>query len=201
MPSLTPPKITSGPSRLLVLVVFCLVVTLWVAVPLVFQAIIDNAQQRGLFGDPYGALNALFSGLAFAGVISTLLLQRQELAYQREELELTREELRRAASAQEETSLTIAEQAEVLKVTTHIGGLSALLDSANAEVDRRRKEYNDGQVGNSSALSAAIENQRKLVDELENLMHGVRCAATYGESSADRGVANRKHIAQGMGLS
>lgn len=45
----------------------------------------DAAQQqtasvRGQFGDKFGAVNALFSGLAFAGIIITLLLQRRDLA-------------------------------------------------------------------------------------------------------------------------
>ncbi|MBI5790399.1 MAG: hypothetical protein HZA63_02880 [Rhodocyclales bacterium] len=163
---------------------------LWIVVPFVLKVVIEDPQQRGLFGDSYGALNALFSGLAFAGVIATLLLQRQELSYQREELELTRAELQRAASAQEATSETIAEQAEVMKVTAHLSGLAALLDSANAEVDRRRKEYNDGMAINMVSLNAATENQRALVSELENLMHGVRCAATYGESVTQEAPAD-----------
>ncbi|MBX2834459.1 MAG: putative phage abortive infection protein [Micavibrio sp.] len=50
-------------------------------------------QQRGTFGDMFGGVNALFSGLAFAGVIYAILLQRKELELQREELILTRGEL------------------------------------------------------------------------------------------------------------
>jgi len=50
-------------------------------------------QDRGTFGDMFGTVNALFSGLAFAGVIYAILLQRRELRLQREELELTRVEL------------------------------------------------------------------------------------------------------------
>lgn len=38
-----------------------------------------EASERGTFGDLFGASNALFSGLAFAGVLITLLLQRQQL--------------------------------------------------------------------------------------------------------------------------
>lgn len=49
---------------------------------------------RGTFGDMFGVVNALFSGLAFAGIIVTLFLQKDELALQREELKQTREELR-----------------------------------------------------------------------------------------------------------
>jgi hypothetical protein len=40
---------------------------------------IINAALRGQFGDKFGAINALFSGFAFAGIIFTLLLQRQDL--------------------------------------------------------------------------------------------------------------------------
>lgn len=47
----------------------------------------------GRFGDMFGAINPLFSGLAFAGVIYAILLQRFELGLQRDELELTRGEL------------------------------------------------------------------------------------------------------------
>lgn len=48
--------------------------------------------KRGTFGDMFGSVNALFSGLALAGIILTILLQRKELRLQREELTETRKE-------------------------------------------------------------------------------------------------------------
>ncbi|MCR4348057.1 MAG: putative phage abortive infection protein [Sulfuricaulis sp.] len=48
---------------------------------------------RGTFGDMFGAVNALFAGLAFAGIIYTIFLQRTELELQRRELTETRKEL------------------------------------------------------------------------------------------------------------
>lgn len=54
---------------------------------------ISNPTVRGTFGDMFGAVNALFSGLAFAGMIITLLQQKEELSLQRKELEDTRKEL------------------------------------------------------------------------------------------------------------
>lgn len=51
---------------------------------------------RGTFGDMFGAINSLFSGLAFAGLIYTINIQRSELALQRQELSLQREEVRRS---------------------------------------------------------------------------------------------------------
>lgn len=52
-----------------------------------------NASYRGTFGDMFGAVNALFSGLAFAGLIYTIAVQRQELALQRDALKMQTEEL------------------------------------------------------------------------------------------------------------
>ncbi|RZK60443.1 MAG: hypothetical protein EOO91_01370 [Pedobacter sp.] len=47
---------------------------------------------RGTFGDMFGAVNSLFSGLAFGGIIWTILLQRNELKLQREESKQSRDE-------------------------------------------------------------------------------------------------------------
>lgn len=54
---------------------------------------ISECDDRGTFGDKFGAVNALFSGLAFAGLIVTLIYQKEELKLQREELKETRNEL------------------------------------------------------------------------------------------------------------
>ena len=58
---------------------------------------------RGTFGDMFGAINTLFSGLAFAGVVYAILLQRRELSLQRKELEYARKEYQRQAEALENT--------------------------------------------------------------------------------------------------
>lgn len=52
-----------------------------------------SIDKSAVFGDSFGLLTSLFSGLAFAGLIITILMQKDELALQREELSLTREEL------------------------------------------------------------------------------------------------------------
>lgn len=45
---------------------------------------ITSATVRGQFGDKFGAINALFSGFAFAGIIFTIYLQRIDLRKTRE---------------------------------------------------------------------------------------------------------------------
>jgi hypothetical protein len=66
------------------------VAALWIACTLAIYWLFPDWQTRGTAGDSFGAVNALFSGLAFAGVIYALNLQRKELKYQREEMLATR---------------------------------------------------------------------------------------------------------------
>lgn len=54
---------------------------------------VSDKDTRGTFGDQFGAVNALFSGLAFTGLIYTIILQRRDLAIQRRDLQLQRKEL------------------------------------------------------------------------------------------------------------
>lgn len=52
---------------------------------------------RGQVGDMFGVVNSLFSGLAFAGLIITLIFQRNDLHLQRAAIEQTNEQLKRQA--------------------------------------------------------------------------------------------------------
>ena len=61
--------------------------------PALFSATDGGTANAGTAGDMFGGLTALFSGLAFAGLITTLFMQRQELSLQRKELGLQRNEL------------------------------------------------------------------------------------------------------------
>lgn len=67
-------------------------------------------KSAGEFGDLFGCVNTFFSGLAFLGVIVTVLMQSEELKLQREELRLTRMELQRAAEAQEDAAEILEKQ-------------------------------------------------------------------------------------------
>ena len=66
---------------------------LWVGSWFLIDLNIENPTNRGTFGDKFGAINSLFSGLAFIGLIVTLIYQKEELELQRQELAETRKEL------------------------------------------------------------------------------------------------------------
>ena len=44
-----------------------------------------NITDKAAFGDTFGAVNALFTGLAFAGLLFTIFLQQREIKLQRED--------------------------------------------------------------------------------------------------------------------
>ncbi|MGG7549794.1 putative phage abortive infection protein [Chryseobacterium arthrosphaerae] len=67
-----------------------IIVCLWLTSLIVLGILVDEGNE---IGDSFGAVNALFSGFALAGIILTILMQREELKLQRNELELTRKEM------------------------------------------------------------------------------------------------------------
>jgi hypothetical protein len=66
---------------------FCLIaVGLWVTNWLLLLKYGGESAERGQFGDMFGAVNALFTALAFAGLIYTAILQRRQLLLQQKDL-------------------------------------------------------------------------------------------------------------------
>jgi hypothetical protein len=116
-------KYTFGKFTWLMIIVFAV----WLVYGFTIYFSIGSWKDPGTFGDMFGAINALFSGLAFAGIIFTILLQREELKLQRKELELTRVELTRTASAQEASQKELSKQAETLLKTAQINAINTLI--------------------------------------------------------------------------
>lgn len=61
--------------------------------PFIVNHFFNDWTKSGTFGETFGALDGLFSGLALAGVIVTILIQKSELENQRLELQLQRTEM------------------------------------------------------------------------------------------------------------
>lgn len=75
-----------------------------------------NLEERGQFGDMFGFLGALFSGLAFAGLIVTIRQQREDLKNQRDEIELQRKDLEAQTEALKLQKEEIQQTNEELKL-------------------------------------------------------------------------------------
>ena len=148
----------------LTLILIALIIFLWAGSPFVLNFFLNDTVKQGAFGDSFGAINSLFSGLAFAGIIYTIALQRKELELQREELKLTREELQKSAEAQTEASKTLSITAQLNSLTAKLNHYGKTL--IGLKQDHSHKDY--GKIKSLEEEIKAILNKiSKLEEELE----------------------------------
>lgn len=121
---------------------------------------------RGQFGDMFGAVNTLFSGLAFAGVVYAILLQREDLALQREELALTRKELTRSAEAQEKSELALTAQAEASRQSARLAMINSLVD----HYDKQLSQYRNMAFGQNDPRNVQVQEWTRKRLQLLRLM-------------------------------
>lgn len=65
----------------------------WLASFVLIYFCIDGWNVRGQFGDLFGSVNALFSGLAFAGLVITIIQQRHDLQLQRQAINQSKKDV------------------------------------------------------------------------------------------------------------
>ncbi|HMZ51099.1 MAG TPA: hypothetical protein PK988_02440, partial [Candidatus Sumerlaeota bacterium] len=127
-------------------VTFLIVLVLWAASHPVMLALVHSSSEASNVGQAYGALNTLFSGLAFAALVLTVLLQSQEL-------KLTREEMTAQRQAAQESATHLAD-------TTKI---QALVGMQNA--DSELLKYQHTLLSEANRVIEDIQSERKSIDE------------------------------------
>lgn len=145
-----------APISLLFISVLFIQIVYWSVVFVLFE----DDQARGLFGDSFGGLTSLFSGLAFAGMIYAIILQSRELALQREELQLTRQELRASRSEQKKSAQAQEKLATQQLLTARINGLSAIVQG--------RYQYASSYGSNANQKLSQVLPAEELLLELLN---------------------------------
>jgi len=129
------------------IIVVVSVLVVFGAIPFVLDSLLADGKlsNAASFGDSFGFVNAVFSGLALAGVVAAIVLQSQqlkmqrhelglqieELKLQREELRLTREEMKLSVKAQQESGEALSEQVKFLFLTAYLNGLKISADYHN----------------------------------------------------------------------
>jgi hypothetical protein len=148
---------------ILIQVLYALLVFTWLGPLIGYQM-----AGRGQFGDLFGGANALFTGLAFAGVIYTILLQSNELELQREELRLNREELHRSADAQLQQVTRLEEAAELSAMSTLVNTYGALLQPVR-DVTHQTRVQMAWQERQLAAPEADKDVKEAAYDKIEKL--------------------------------
>lgn len=95
----------------------------------------DNLDASGTFGDTFGAINAFFTGLAFAGFLIALALQRKDLQNQQEELRLQRKELKLQRREMAETREVFQFQRNDMLLTTLLDHFNKQFNSITPTVE------------------------------------------------------------------
>ncbi len=142
-----------------------LVVLIWALSAVFTMMFLDEWSDRGTFGDLFGAVNALFSALAFAILIYTIVLQREEIKQNREEIVLNRKELEKSGKLQRKAQ-------EVLIQQVHQTHLSAKMNAMRILVD-----YYNNQITNPKSSDEIIEKarlkRREIIGQIDELIDGL----------------------------
>jgi len=100
---------------------------LYAFVILVLKCITDTSiAQAGQMGDTFGALNALFSGLAFAGLIISIRQQQEEIV--------------KSTTAQQNTELAMKAQTKLMSLTAMLNGYTTYLDYLNVNIQQENQK-------------------------------------------------------------
>jgi len=119
----------------------------------------SDFNERGTFGDMFGSVNALFSGLALGGIIFSIFLQRSELRLQRKELKDTRKEF----SKQNETMTLQKFETTFFNI---LRNHSELLES----VPKRGKSSSDKNTNKYTTLKDLEYNTKYLIESIFNII-------------------------------
>lgn len=148
----------------------CVVVCLWLAAPVALLLYFGKPGNAGEFCDLFGSVNALFTGLAFAGLLFTINIQREELTLQRQELQLTREELRAASEAQAKSAHALAQQLQKDRLAREMTFAIEQFDNLNEDwsLNVRQEIFASPDI---TALASDPERLRRVERFLNYLNH------------------------------
>jgi hypothetical protein len=159
-------KRSAGISYALILLAVCLVI--WAGLGAVVFLRFKTWDDRGKVGDMFGVANSLFSGLALAGIVTTLLLQREQLEIQRQELAVTQKELSDAEVASRNAELLMKVQVDAIAHAALLTGITTLIGVYN----QRLRVARDPAVGTPALEAEYSMRLENLTLQLQQLAEG-----------------------------
>ncbi|MCM3292386.1 hypothetical protein M3661_19890 [Paenibacillus sp. MER 180] len=153
------------------------IISIWALSAVIITLFVDETY-RGTAGDMFGAVNSLFAGLAFAGIIYTISIQRQELKEQQKAIQMQTEELslqRKAIEMQtqelkmqrEETARSadqLESQRNLMNLQIAMTTINELIMTKNKRIERIVRTSN-GDI--SRGIQALVEIVRSKIKKNE----------------------------------
>lgn len=151
------------------IVLFVWLVVLGISLKVFFCGSDELVAKWGQFGDAFGSVNALFSGLALLGVIAALLLQREDIDLQLEEMRKSAKAQRDAAELQR-IQARVSANAEMLRAWPEVEaamkaeapGGQAAFDTAN---QKEQKRIQDQHKEKKQAILSSLSQCLKQLEE------------------------------------
>lgn len=146
------------------LLIFGGVIVLYLLNGLVVGCAFSAWSDRGTFGDMFGAVNALFSGLAFAGLIVTILLQRNDLRLQRKDLKMQRKELHLTREEMGNQTSEFSRQNEQMRKQSFESTFFHMMELQQQIVDGLEYKYAETKWKLGTDAAGMMKNQQKQVN-------------------------------------
>ncbi|OAZ49745.1 putative phage abortive infection protein [Paenibacillus polymyxa] len=128
--------------------IISVVVFAWFVLGALAYFIFENWTDRGTFGDMFGSVNVLFSGLAFASVMYTIHLQKQDLNIQREVQQIQIQDMKMQAQATAKSAEQLEGQQQLLNFQVVQGTVLNLINIKNRFIkDFRWSPYGKHSAG------------------------------------------------------
>jgi hypothetical protein len=134
---------------------------------------------RGQFGDKFGALNTLFTGLAFVGLIATLWHERESNNAREQETRQLMRQLERTAAALET-------QAKLETRTRYLTALVARIEGYTHQINFYREQSGSG----------SDREQNALLHELHRELNACRTEAGATEITLEQAAALNNALAK-----
>lgn len=126
---------------------------------------VNEDLKAGEFGDTFGALNTLFSGLAFAGFLVALFYQRKDLELQKDELRETRKVFEEQQREMKATAEAQTKMYEVTKLDVEIKTLISLTDFYQSWIVRTENRI----LGKNNGKETPVKLRTGLKKKLKEL--------------------------------
>jgi len=151
-------------STVILVILLGFVVWIWYWLPSYLAADLKSITDKGLFGDSYGSVTSLFTGLAFAALIFTIILQQREIKLQREDFLSQLEEMK--LSRQD-----VNRQTDVYEKQVRLGIAELKLRAREVKIEYIKMEslqwVEAGRVGNSGPKLEAVRlEMEEIINDL-----------------------------------
>ena len=159
-------------------IIAAVIVGLWLKVPQCLGEGLKPAEEKGTFGDSFGSVNALFTGLAFAGLVFSILLQQRQIRLQRADFLSQLKEMEGSRKTVEEQNKLLAAQNQLMRGQTDVSlveleAQAMQLDAQADELEIRRMgaHMGDAPKDKLATMRTRADHLRFKVGELEKHIH------------------------------